>query len=369
MAQQRTDEQIQADIIELLRSAGLPLTASVEDGVLRLQGIVTSEAEREAALDLARLVSGVDEIIDDLLLRELEIDSPNILLRATDAFDGADEERGDDGVTTDPRIAVQEGLVYFPPTDPPTRIDNGDLDIASGFMSTALDDDIEEAEDGIIVDDDELVRRVLRNLRQDARTTHLKLYVSSLNGTVILTGFVEDNLDAESAVAVAGDTVGVREVIDRTVVGSPPDVPPERRPLHRRAQMAHVVTPNASWRATVIANRFRLEQMRADIKERLESVEAHIRALGRDQDQENPVANHEADVASDLVSAGTLDAEARFMRDQLAEIEEALRRMDEGTYGICVDTGQLIEAARLKANPLAIRTVEAQRRFEQLQER
>src|SRR5690606_16902722 len=65
MAQQRTDEQIQADIIELLRSAGLPLTASVEDGVLRLQGIVTSEAEREAALDLARLVSGVDEIIDD----------------------------------------------------------------------------------------------------------------------------------------------------------------------------------------------------------------------------------------------------------------------------------------------------------------
>jgi RNA polymerase-binding transcription factor DksA len=39
--------------------------------------------------------------------------------------------------------------------------------------------------------------------------------------------------------------------------------------------------------------------------------------------------------------------------------------MENGTYGVCVDTGQLIEAARLRANPLAIRTVEAQRHYEQ----
>lgn len=369
MDQQRSDEEIQADIIDHLRSAGLPLTASVKNGVLYLQGVVTSEAERDAALDLANWVPGVEEIVDDMELRELDIDSPNILLQPLSALD--DGEGDADAITDDARLAVQEGLAYFPPTDPPTRLsDTGDdLEVASGFMSTALDDDAEEAELGERVEDSELVERVIRNLRQDARTTHLKLYVSALNGTVILTGFVEDNLDADSAVDVASETPGVRDVIDRTVVGSPPDVPPERRPLHRRAQMPHVITPNASWRATVIANRFRLEQMRADIQERLKSVEAQLQAVGQDQGQENPVSNHEADVASDLTTAGSLDAEVRFMRDELAQIEEALRRMDEGTYGICVDTGQLIEAARLRANPLAIRTVEAQRRYELQQAR
>jgi DnaK suppressor protein len=266
-------------------------------------------------------------------------------------------------------IAVQEGLSYFPPTDPPTRMSDtsDDLEVASGFMSTALEDDEAEEDLGERVDDGELVDRVLRNLHQDARTTHLKLYASAFNGTLVLTGFVHDNLDSDSAVAVASETTGVQDVLDRTVLGSAPDVPPEARPRHRRAQMAHVVTPSAAWRGTVIANRFRLDQKRDELEERVRHLERDVRAYGEDQDQEGGMSNHQADLASDLTAAGELTAEINFARDELAQIGEALERMDNGTYGICVDTGRLIEAARLKANPLAIRTIEAQRRFEQQQ--
>lgn len=49
---------------------------------------------------------------------------------------------------------------------------------------------------------------------------------------------------------------------------------------------------------------------------------------------------------------------------RLGEIERALQRIEEGTYGICEDTGEEIPRGRLEAVPEAIRTVEAQQRFE-----
>jgi DnaK suppressor protein len=49
---------------------------------------------------------------------------------------------------------------------------------------------------------------------------------------------------------------------------------------------------------------------------------------------------------------------------RLGEIERALQKMEEGTYGVCDDTGEEIPKGRLEAVPEAIRTVEAQQRFE-----
>jgi RNA polymerase-binding transcription factor DksA/osmotically-inducible protein OsmY len=362
--QQRTDDQIRADIVEHLRSAGLTLTVTVERGVLRLEGIVTSEEERQAALDLAGWVPGIQQLVDDMELREMDVDSPGAL------FLPLSSSEEPDGITDDPMLAASEGLAYFPPTDPPVRLrdDSDELEVASGFMSTALDDDEldseEDAERGERAGDAELVDRVLENLKEDARTTHLNLYITAFNGTVVLTGTVHDNLDSDMAVEVAADTPSVDEVIDRTVLGAPAGLPAEERPLHRQAQMAHVITPNASWRATVISNRFKLDQMRQAIKERVGHLERDIRAYGEDQEQEGAGSSHEADLATDLTSAAELTAELNAARNELARIEEAFERMETGVYGICVDTGQLIEAARLRANPLAIRTIEAQRRFE-----
>jgi DnaK suppressor protein len=49
---------------------------------------------------------------------------------------------------------------------------------------------------------------------------------------------------------------------------------------------------------------------------------------------------------------------------RLGEVERALQKVEEGTYGVCDDTGEEIPKGRLEAVPEAIRTVEAQQRFE-----
>jgi DnaK suppressor protein len=49
---------------------------------------------------------------------------------------------------------------------------------------------------------------------------------------------------------------------------------------------------------------------------------------------------------------------------RLKQVERALEKIEEGTYGICDDTGEQIPRGRLEAIPEAVRTVEAQQRFE-----
>jgi len=48
------------------------------------------------------------------------------------------------------------------------------------------------------------------------------------------------------------------------------------------------------------------------------------------------------------------------------EAHEALRCMDRGTYGICVNCGRQIPEARLHAKPEATRCVECQLELERL---
>lgn len=57
-------------------------------------------------------------------------------------------------------------------------------------------------------------------------------------------------------------------------------------------------------------------------------------------------------------------ADARRDVGELREIEAARGRFDEGHYGECVDCGQDIGYARLKASPAALRCILCQTRFE-----
>ena len=49
---------------------------------------------------------------------------------------------------------------------------------------------------------------------------------------------------------------------------------------------------------------------------------------------------------------------------RLEDVDRALEKIDEGSYGVCDDTGEEIPKGRLEAMPEAIRTVEAQESFE-----
>jgi DnaK suppressor protein len=51
-------------------------------------------------------------------------------------------------------------------------------------------------------------------------------------------------------------------------------------------------------------------------------------------------------------------------RKLISKIDEALRRIDEGAYGFCEETGEPIGLARLEARPIATLSLEAQERHE-----
>jgi len=76
--------------------------------------------------------------------------------------------------------------------------------------------------------------------------------------------------------------------------------------------------------------------------------------------------NH-ADIA-DRASSETDRALELRTRDRqrkvISKIEEALRRIEDGSYGYCEDTGEPIGLQRLEARPIATLSLEAQDRHE-----
>ncbi len=61
----------------------------------------------------------------------------------------------------------------------------------------------------------------------------------------------------------------------------------------------------------------------------------------------------ETEVADSMEMYDRNQAVTRQLETRLQEVREALLRIDDGTYGICVKSGQPIEIDRLEANPAA----------------
>ena len=76
----------------------------------------------------------------------------------------------------------------------------------------------------------------------------------------------------------------------------------------------------------------------------------------------------------DLTDRATLETDRALelrTRDRerklIAKIDEALERIEEGTYGYCEETGEPINVRRLEARPIATLSLEAQERHERLE--
>ena len=54
-------------------------------------------------------------------------------------------------------------------------------------------------------------------------------------------------------------------------------------------------------------------------------------------------------------------------RKLISKIDEAVERIDNGTYGLCEETSEPISLRRLEARPIAIFSVEAQERHERME--
>ena len=73
---------------------------------------------------------------------------------------------------------------------------------------------------------------------------------------------------------------------------------------------------------------------------------------------------HQADAGSDAYDKDFALSLLSQEQDALFEIEEAIKRVDAGTYGICEMSGKAIMVARLEALPFARYTVECQTEIE-----
>jgi len=54
-------------------------------------------------------------------------------------------------------------------------------------------------------------------------------------------------------------------------------------------------------------------------------------------------------------------------RKLIAKIDEALKRIEDGTYGYCEETAEPIALRRLEARPIATLSIEAQERHERME--
>jgi DnaK suppressor protein len=75
-------------------------------------------------------------------------------------------------------------------------------------------------------------------------------------------------------------------------------------------------------------------------------------------------SNHLADQGSDEAEYETKLLLSASQSEYLREIEDALQRIEDGTYGVCEVTGKDINLERLRAIPTARLSVEAQERLE-----
>ena len=97
--------------------------------------------------------------------------------------------------------------------------------------------------------------------------------------------------------------------------------------------------------------RSRLESERKRLIEELEQLKASIRPA-EERREGSPFGKREEEATESFELEKRITLEKRI-RDQLAGVEHALHKFEDGTYGFCDSCGQPIDPARLEALPQA----------------
>jgi len=94
-------------------------------------------------------------------------------------------------------------------------------------------------------------------------------------------------------------------------------------------------------------------------------IERVLRGVGHQDDSEPADEYDPGNLASDLAQDELDEGLETDLREQLAAVERAERRLAEGTYGLSVESGEPIPDERLEAIPTAELTVAEERAREQ----
>ena len=99
--------------------------------------------------------------------------------------------------------------------------------------------------------------------------------------------------------------------------------------------------------------RSRLESEQKRLTEQLKQLQTSIRST-EERREGSPFGKREEEANETQELEKQLSLEKR-VKDQLARVEHALGKFEEGTYGLCEGCGQPIDPARLEALPHARR--------------
>jgi|TARA_R100000005_G_scaffold96537_1_gene84311 DnaK suppressor protein len=119
--------------------------------------------------------------------------------------------------------------------------------------------------------------------------------------------------------------------------------PSEDEPFMNPRQQAYFRAKLMKWRSEILAD-------------------AHqtIASLQEETVKEPDIADRASTESERALELRTRDRQRKL----IGKIDAALRRLDEGEYGYCVETGEPISLKRLEARPVATLSLEAQERHE-----
>ena len=111
------------------------------------------------------------------------------------------------------------------------------------------------------------------------------------------------------------------------------------------------------------------QSVRKRLEQRLEEINTTRERLRREGEnmtdgELSQVDQHPADSATEMHEQELGETTEMLLDEEQQRIAEAMRALDDGNYGKCIDCGKEIPRERLEARPEAVRCIEHQSEFE-----
>jgi DnaK suppressor protein len=110
-----------------------------------------------------------------------------------------------------------------------------------------------------------------------------------------------------------------------------------------------------------------VEDERRRVVQRIGMIEEEIQGMAASQSGNQSYSNHMADIGSDAIEQEQAFLHASQGTDYLMALEDALRRIEKGTYGVCEDCNEKIPPRRLEAFLAARLCIKCQSKAERMQ--
>jgi RNA polymerase-binding transcription factor DksA len=141
-------------------------------------------------------------------------------------------------------------------------------------------------------------------------------------------------------------------------------------PVNGKLEEQEIVRPlvrlprDAKTRAFFERQKKRLLELRDHFLDQMQSVAQDSLRSRSENNEASAVGQHQADAGSDAYEKDFALSLLSQEQDALYEIEEALKRIEVGSYGVCEMSNKPIPHTRLEAIPFARFTVECQQQLE-----